>query len=170
MRKLVGKTNWFNQRKEGDEGDAGAGTGAKRRRLGGPKDRQVKERIESVIFVPVTVNRTLKRMLQEREGGIKGFGKVKYVEGGGSTISSILVKKDPWSSHCGRPECFPCNSGQTGKCMAQGINYQVRCETCKGEQKEALYQGESARTALGRGSEHLGALRRWEVGLSWWST
>ena len=80
----------------------------------------------------------------------------------GRTVSQTLCSKDPWETHCGREECFPCRSAP-GKCTRQGVVYLMTCMKCKEEGRGAYYVGESARTPYDRGLEHLKAIRKGDM-------
>ena len=97
---------------------------------------------------------------------------------------------------CGRNDCFPCTSGDIGKCHRTNINYKIECIECdqngptsypksqengveiipitdndrmapRGSQK-AIYWGESSRNAYTRGSEHLEAIDSEDTGNAMW--
>ena len=71
-------------------------------------------------------------------------------------MKQILHKSNPWAgAFCGRPECFPCKSGdEKGDCFKRNIVYETFCLDCKKEGKDMVYVGESSRTSFERGKEH----------------
>ena len=142
----------------------------------------------AVMFVPWTPHSELIRRFRNIEASgaeHRGF-KIKMVEGCGTTIKSILQKSDPWNGDCGRERCFPCRSGDVGKCHKTNIVYKIDCLECieRGptsypESREnrikvipatddettttqssqrATYWGETSRNGYTRGKEHLEAL------------
>ena len=111
------------------------------------------------MFVPHTKGGTLKRMLTEMEEKLPFPRKWKYIDRSGKSLGDMLITKDPWAGDCGREKCFPCTSGETGRCMKQGVLYTITCINCEEKGKKAQYWGEKARTAYDRGLEHLGRLR-----------
>ena len=114
--------------------------------------------IESVFFVPHTPESSLKNRLTKMEQGLKFNTSFRYCESMGRSIRELLVKKDPASEHSGRESYFPCQS-KVGSCRRQGGIYRISCNTCKEKgQKESVYIGETARTLLDRGFEHLKAM------------
>ena len=141
----------------------------------------------SVLFVPWTPGSELANQYREIEaaGASNRDFRIKIVERCGTSIKSLLQKSDPWASNCGREDCFPCKSGNTGNCHRTNINYRIDCVTCaengpsdvrnntnngslgnieEGEPiilgpQKATYWGESARNGFTRGKEHLSAIR-----------
>ena len=92
----------------------------------------------------------------------------------------------PWAGDCKREDCFPCRSGNMGKCHKTNINYKIDCKECLengpslrvhsreeltpvteaaaatttvSEPKRSTYWGESARNGYTRGKEHLADIR-----------
>ena len=106
---------------------------------------------ETAMFVTITENSRLKKMLQEEERLHKGFGTVKFVERGGTTIERLLHTKDPWAGDCGRKDCFLCTTGKPGACMKHGVIYSIKCMTCMEGGTKTSYIGESVRTCYDRG-------------------
>ena len=112
-------------------------------------------------FIPLTPESGLKKLLQDGEETLPGKTKVKYVEKSGRSLRDSLVSTDPWSSHCGRSNCFPCLSGQHGVCSRQGVVYKITCERCRVDRGLKVdYIWESARIPFDRGVDHLSAMRR----------
>ena len=86
-------------------------------------------------------------------------GGVRMVEQGGTTLSSLLVKADPWGgAPCGRgEECFPCTTagdGRVGQCSRESVTYRLICLDCESQGVKATYVGETGRSAFLRGKEH----------------
>ena len=80
---------------------------------------------------------------------------IRFIETSGYSLQNLLERSDPFrEKHCGRPDCFPCCSGGSGRCDKIGAGYRITCEEeqCKG--KEVHYEGETARTAYSRGLDH----------------
>ena len=71
----------------------------------------------------------------------------------GPSISSSLVKKDPWGAPCGRDNCKVCNHSP-GDCSKKSVVYEWICMTCKEEEKQTVYYGESSGTLFERLVEH----------------
>merc|ERR1712030_170524 len=69
---------------------------------------------EGVVFVPSTPGSLLRKELQKCEDKftrVQKIKSVKFVERGGTTIRSLLVKSNPFQpTHCGWEQCWPCNS------------------------------------------------------------
>ena len=86
------------------------------------------------------------------------------VEQGGTKLSAILCKADPWAgATCGRTNCFPCDSsgeGQGGGCLKENVLYKLTCTTCRKEDTCAEYVGESSRSLFQRMAEHIGGAKR----------
>ena len=161
VRKLCGKTTWFTKKK--------VVTPEVQRKMGRkgrtPISSQQQEKVtETAMFIPITKNSRLKNMLQEEERKHKGFGTVRYVERGGTTIERLLHTKDPWAGDCKRPDCFLCTTGKPGACMKQGLVYNIMCMICSENGRKTNYIGETARTCYDRGVEHLDAVRRGDEG------
>ena len=70
------------------------------------------------------------------------------------TLEDKLRRSSPWMDEaCGRPNCFPCQSGGGGSCWREGVTYFLACEECGSG--VAGYFGETGRKAFTRGGEHL---------------
>ena len=155
MKRLC-KTAWFqdfldeDKEEKEDEwrGFQEAGQPPRKRRKG----EKGQPLVESVMFVPFTEGSSLKKELTEQEAKMPYQTKIKFVESMGMTVGDTLFKKDPTSGHCQREDCFLCMS-QPGKCMRQGLVYEIRCKTCEKEGKDTAYVGETARTGYDRGVE-----------------
>ena len=154
VQKLCGSSTWFKAETtpEKESKVTHFSKRAPRFQVGGQKPT------ESVLFIPYTENSELKKILQEAECHLAGYGSVRYVETTGRTMERSVVTKDPWAGSCLREDCFPCTSGRVGQCMKQNVTYRIDCQICKASGKETTYFGESARTMYDRGQEHLSAL------------
>ena len=75
VRKLCGKSTWF--QKKGDPKPSEQGP-----RRPAPRTTKQEKVCETAIFIPITENSNLKKRLQEEERKMTGFGTVKYVERG----------------------------------------------------------------------------------------
>ena len=159
FQKCIGNQEWFRPQLQETELPTNRSRGGKR------MVHQDSRYIEAVFFVPHTPEGVLRGNLMKMENGLCFKTKIKYVEEQGMTLSNTLVRKDPFPTHCGRAQCFPCRSAP-GKCTRQGALYKIECITCKEEveagdrRQETHYYGESARTLFDRGLEHLKALGR----------
>ena len=78
----------------------------------------------------------------------------KIIEKSGVSLEQKLRRSNPWSGErCGRPNCFPCQTDDSGDCWREGVTYSLVCEEC-GE-AVCQYFGETGRNAFTRGLEHL---------------
>ena len=133
----------------------------------------------TVLFIPPTPNSELKKQFQqvaeetERDSGIK----VRVVERAGTKIRHLLPGLQH-SDQCNQKKCFLHSSGGTGNHNAESIVYRANCVTCLeqgpsskpdadgvaqpiAERKPgttAYYVGESGRSILFRGEQHLNAI------------
>ena len=166
-KKVMGKSTWFRQKKAAIDGDSVKS--GKRVASGGIKKVETEKTNNNrtpltVLFVPRTPGGELARRIRQSETQmeqITGY-RVKIVERGGVMIKRMVVKTNPWNDgSCGRPQCLICrheNGG--GDCSKRSVTYRTRCEVChernekKGEAKEMIYVGESARTGFERAEEH----------------
>ena len=108
-----------------------------------------KGHFSSVIFVPVTPDSRLKRMLEAdvRKTDVK----IKVVEKSEVNIKRVLQRSNPFKTDvCGKSDCFVCETSQSGRCEAQGVTYRIECQGCGNK-----YIGETSRSAYTRGKEHL---------------
>ena len=142
----------------------------------------------AVMFVPWTPHSELIRRFRSIEASgaaHRGF-RIKMVERCGASIKSVLQKSDPWNGDCNRERCFPCRSGNIGKCNKTNIVYKIDCLECmergptsypqtrengtevisiteydmatRQSSQRATYWGETSRNGYTRGKEHLEAL------------
>ena len=144
----------------------------------------------TTLYVPPTPGSVLAKKMQESVVRDSSGDKiqVRVVERKGPTILSILQKSDPTPKRpCSKEDCFPCTSGNIGKCRLPSVLYRLRCETCcdtiqqdpahppgtapgpgpdqgQGHQNPRVppptYVGETGRVMYIRGKEHLSALQR----------
>ena len=161
-KKLVGQTKWFENQKdkpeEGRQENCQSRNRDEKRKVG-RDDRQT----ESVYFIPYTPGGRLRKELTEMERRLDYSKKVKYVEKLGPAIKDMLGG-DPFKDNCGRMNCFPCRSGNIGRCMGQNATYEITCQICQIEKgKKTSYIGETARTPFERGADHLGDLKNWRM-------
>ena len=115
-------------------------------------------RFESVLFVPPTPDRKLKKLYQEKivENGYA----IKVVEKTGTKLKHILQKTNPFKrERCDKEDCFPCNSGSKGDCLKESITYRINCDddTCTNRN---IYNGETSYNGYTRGKEHIDDLQR----------
>ena len=110
------------------------------------------------IFVPVTPrSELLKRLRKVAEETEKEGIKFTFVEMGGRTIKSELQRSNPTATPgCMLPDCPCCREerGKGGQCHRNNVNYNVICKLCPKE-REAVYEGETARNLYTRMKEHL---------------
>ena len=74
-------------------------------------------------------HRMLKNRLEVMETNLSFRTRYSYVEMTGRTLAQVLVRKELISEKCGRPKCFPCQTGG-GVCTRQGVLYRITCQTC----------------------------------------
>ena len=110
---------------------------------------------ESVIFVPSTPNSTLRKQYEQC---IKTSDfKIKVVEKAGVSLKRMLQKSDPFRDrNCDRLNCFICQSGGTGSCRSEAVNYDIVCKECE----SPCYRGETSINAYARGLEHVEDLEK----------
>ena len=115
---------------------------------------------EGVFIIPPTKNSVLakafKKICQEE---LKGTNiQMSVTERGGRRLGEELGVTVPGASRreeCGRPKCFPCNSGAAGVCRRTGIGYSIICAVCKENNIVSQYAGESGRNLHKRGLEYV---------------
>ena len=119
------------------------------------------------MFVPATKGSQLRKALQVVDGKFAALHKeppVRMVEQGGTKLSSIICKADPWAgATCGRALCVPCDTSAEGKgggCFKENVLYRITCATCQGENICSQYTGESSRSLFQRMAEHLRGARK----------
>ena len=148
-RKLVGKEEWFRQKKEreNDEFDTYERKGKKRKRDTNEGTEEDEVKVVSVMFVPFSTNGELARRMKEAENELgKQMGvKIKVVEKTGTRLVDLLHKSDPWQGEdCQRPLCILCKTKvESGKqtrqdCTQRCIVYETWCITCEQRSKEEI--------------------------------
>ena len=99
--------------------------------------------------------------MKEREEELNKFNeeRIKIVEKGGRNIESLLAKKDPFGKeNCTEKLCPLCNKSGNKMdiaCNTNNVGYRWTCKTCKDNNKIAVYEGETSRSARLRGLEHI---------------
>ena len=63
-----------------------------------------RKQFQNGIFIPLTRNGRLNRLVQNMEDGLNFDERVKYIQRPCANIGDILMKKDPWEIPCGREE------------------------------------------------------------------
>jgi len=105
---------------------------------------------DTVLFIPVTKNSTLKKEMQayvKKEGG-----KIKVIERAGRRIGKLLQVNDPFKEkQCNKNNCMLCKSSGKGNCRSTGIVYEISCE---GE-CPFTYHGQTSSNAFTRGLKHV---------------
>ena len=124
----------------------------------GPVTKKENRKVESVMFLPHTVEGELKNRLTKMEQNLGLKSRIKFVERVGKCLGSLLIKKDPWTGVCGCESCMPCMTGGGGRCMRKGVVYSIMCKLCEAKGMKSVYFGESARTPFDRGQEQMSAL------------
>ena len=162
-KKLMAKNNWFKTKKNKKEIKARPGEPAgwtrdtTRKRDTTTKNNEEKPPT-TVIFVPRTPHGELARLLRDVEAEMQKFTKtrVKIVEETGDMVKSLVTRSNPWAGEkCSRGDCPVCSYGEKqGDCRKRNLVYKTQCLVCKEQGREALYVGETARTAYERGREH----------------
>ena len=109
------------------------------------------------MFIPHTLEGTLRSRLNRMEESLNFNTRFKYIEELGRSARELVIKKDPDPEACGRRDCFPCES-KPGTCQRGGVVYRVTCGTCETKGENVYYIGESARTLYDRGLEHKKAI------------
>ena len=85
---------------------------------------------------------------------------IKFVETSGYSLQNLLERSDPYRERtCGRPDCFPCMSGDWARCDKLGGAYSITCEEEECKEKGVRYDGECFRPSYVRGRDHLRGLR-----------
>ena len=161
-KKLLGKGNWFVQKK-GRKIVVKQGKQNLKKRS---KEQEKEKDFTTVLFVKQTPNGVLAKRLQKVENDISKLtgDRVKIVERGGTSVKKMLIKSNPWAgSLCGRENCLPCMFGDGQQdCFSKGVVYDLTCTTCDDEAKEIndinapiyRYTGTTARSLHERGAEH----------------
>ena len=85
------------------------------------------------IFVPRTPGGALAQKVRriEEEYNKISSRRVKVVEEGGSTLSQLLFRPDPWEGrNCMRVSCPSCKHQKGGNCYKRSVTYRNVCLTC----------------------------------------
>ena len=126
---------------------------------------------KSVLFVPPTPGGALSKELRKREEELNKNNKerIKIVEKGGIKLKDMLIKKDPFKkSKCLEKSCPMCSNSEVLEpspeevkisCNTNNIGYRWLCITCQERNITKVYEGETARSARVRGTEHIKALK-----------
>ena len=119
------------------------------------------------MFVTPTPGMVLVKALQKREEELNKNRKerVKMVEKGGLKIKDILGSKNPFKkSKCEQKTCPLCTPSELVEidskeikipCNTNNVGYRWGCVTCKKNDKNIFYEGETGRSARIRGAEHV---------------
>ena len=124
---------------------------------------------DGVVTVPATIDSTLMEKVSKSLKGTdspRGY-KMLVMEDGGRTISSDIVKANPFPiNNCGRSNCSMCSGGgdSGGKCYTSNAVYKFECTRagCTGEEVATTnttrpvptYVGETSRPLFNRAQEH----------------
>ena len=111
---------------------------------------------DAVCFVPATPGAQLAKEIQEvvTEEAARLKMTVKVVETGGLSLKQQLVKMD--LTGCFYPDCYVCESGGKGGAShtKSGAHYSAICKLCAEKGVNAIYNGESGRSAYFRSKQH----------------
>ena len=128
------------------------------------KEGEPIDRVEAVMFCPVTPKGELKKELQKVEnrfGQIQGIKRIRIEERAGTKISEMLRNKQAWNKvKCEKERCWPCETAEKeselGKCSKESVTYKIKCvgENCQ----KNKYRGETAANRYTRGKKHLSDL------------
>ena len=177
-KKLLGKSNWYKNRKNTRSTQENKSNSAKGSRK--CKDKKIPGEqtppMKTVLFVEHTKNGELATKLREltrRLAPTLGFS-VKVVERAGATLKSLFPLGSLWEgATCPREDCTTCRQGaeQTPNCTKSSLVYENVCQVCnpgagaEGELKEVrsdiptIYVGESSRSIYERSKEHWAAVK-----------
>ena len=126
------------------------------------------QRFNTVLFVPPTPGSKLAKMMRAKERTLNSNSahRIKILEKGGHKLKDLVVKKNPfptekcWNVKC--PMCRKTSYTDPGDlknhrlpCKTPGVGYEVICLTCKEKGKTAKYFGETGRSMVVRGAEHV---------------
>ena len=186
LSKISAASKWFKKERKGDHSIIGR-VGQTGRPGRNPWRKQNTEGIEDtrpvegVIFVPHTQDSALQRRLQKADDQVTkalGMLRTRYMEGSGTSLKDLLVRKNPWfklGGGCGRQGCHICLSqqGKGTSCRKEGACYQIVCSICekkyeevKGEGgvRKTWYVGETSRSPHERLKEHMWLFRNRKEG------
>ena len=131
-----------------------------------------KTQYKTVLFVTPTPGGQLMKELQKREAELNknNQDRIKIVEKGGLKIKNILCAKNPFKKpRCEQKTCPLCSQSEfvdvsPGEvkvaCSTNNVGYRWRCMTCKENDTDKVYEGETGRSARLRGAEHLQQLEK----------
>ena len=151
-KKLLGKSNWYKEKRKADEIDEKDDSPSKTRK--GNKGERIEKKEQhgeivwnSVMFVPYTWDGELVRRLRAVEtkmGPLTGW-RIKFIERAGVKLVDMLHKADPWAGEdCQRSKCTLCYTKMvTGKnleqsCSRRSVIYETHCETCFKREVESI--------------------------------
>ena len=112
-KKITGNSNWYKHTSLEEECDAETSPGRmsmnsrlptggkmKEKQFRKNKNRNTAAGTEAILFLPMTPGNKLVKLVQKAEdqfAKLAGLPRVKVVERGGTKISSLLCKSDPWA-------------------------------------------------------------------------
>lgn len=114
---------------------------------------------DSVLFIPPTPKGELLEKMKEIVDSVgKGKITVKIVERAGKKLKSILpgLKEE---TNCNREDCVVHKNGGRGNCNIEGAVYRGECITCKEDERQCVYIGETGRSTYVRGKQHMTAMK-----------
>ena len=118
---------------------------------------------DSVLFVPATPHSALAKLLQnhEKQNNQGRSSRIKIVERAGISLKNVLAPNDPWGIvKCQDLDCFTCTTNMEPakvSCRTPGIIYNIFCNICGNDNREAVYVGQSGKNAYSRGKDHIDA-------------
>ena len=128
VKKILAKSSWFKRKKQGQNKSDHNGQSKPQ-----SSHSQDKGQPETIIFAISTEGSTWRKQMQKIDNQAQGklaFGKVRVLKKLGTSLINLIENQDPWrSDHCGRSECWPCQS-KPGSCKSHNILYLIQCMTC----------------------------------------
>ena len=126
----------------------------------------------SIVWVPATPGGLLAAQVEKALASSRApqGTKTKVLQKGGRVASRQLMKTNAYpKAHCEREKCLLCwqtdGAGSTGRCWAGPCGYAGLCTRCPDEDyrsgtlpekvRNAVYHGETSKTAYGRIKQHL---------------
>ena len=71
-------------------------------------------------------------------------------------LKTMLVRSSLCKPKCpGGQRCHTCKTGFTGDCTQKNVVYEIRCELCRGRERDGIYIGETKRPLRLRFNEHV---------------
>ena len=114
---------------------------------------------DTVIFVQATPEEIQKKIVESivTDAGFK----VKVVERGGRSVSSILQRSDIDPQLCcdWDDDCLICKTKASGLCRAESVGYKISCGDCEEQGRSVVMHGETAVTARKRVAQHVEDMR-----------